>query len=141
MKGKRIFVIIIGLFATIGFCFTPALAVDMDAEITKQLDQSEDDFMLEEPGPDLEISGGSYGEGAQFTWIPIVSFVPASSDTSYYWTGNYRYFTGATDKVMVANINLPSGAYLASARFYYYDNHAGFVGCNIFIISLGRETK
>ena len=141
MKSKRIFVIIIGLVATIGFCFTPALAEDMDDEITRQLDQPEDEFMLEEPGPDLEIPGYSFGDGDQATWIPIFSFVPASSNTSYSWSSNHRYFTGNTDKYMVASINLPSGADLYRARFYYYDYDSGRVSCYIYCNSFEALIK
>ena len=79
--------------------------------------------MLEESGDDL--ADDNFGQNYQYTWIPCYSFTPYTSSTRYSINGNYRYFTSATDMVMEASLNLPSGAYLNLARLYYYDNSGG----------------
>ena len=97
-------IILLGVVAIMGLCFTPAFA------------------------DDLEIQDESFGENYQYTWIPCRSFTPYSSSTGYSNGGhNYRYFTSTTDPYLDAAINLPSGASLQAARLYYYDAHEGHV--------------
>ena len=132
-KGRSSFnwlFILVGLVASIGLCFTLALAEDMDVDpkTGKAIVQPEEDMVFEEePGDDLEISDGSFGQDWQVTWIPCYSFTPYSSNTKYATTGNYRHFTSTIDVAMDASINLPSGAYLSIARLYYRDNDGGTV--------------
>ena len=130
MKEKTFFnwlIIVLGLVALTGFCFTPALAEDIDPETGKSIVEPEDDIVFEEFGDDLEITDESFGDNYQVTWIPCYSFTPYSSSTSYNISGNYRYLTSTTNPWMDASINLPSGAYLYLARLYYRDSHAGAV--------------
>jgi S-layer homology domain len=132
MKNRAVLnwlIIFLGVIAIMGFGFTPAFAETIGPNSTIQ---SENDSMLEEPGPDLEISDDNFGQNYQYTWVPIFSFIGVSSNTGYEIYGNYIHFTSGTDKLMAASINLPSGAFLSLARFYYYDNHAGSVTCSIY---------
>ena len=127
MKDRAFFnwlIILLGVVAIIGFCFTPALAEMDDPMLTIQ---SEDDSMLEEPGPDFEILDDNFGQGAQYTWIPIDDFTMWRYTDTYTEVGNYRYFINGSYNYLGSGINLPSGAFLYGARVYFYDNDAGTV--------------
>ena len=115
---------LLALVAVTGFCFTPAFA-EMDNPMSSI--ESEDDFMVEEPGEDLENSDGAFGTNMQYTWIPINNFTPWRYTDTYNVSGIYRYFINAGYHYVGSGINLPSGAYLYGARAYFYDLSAGHV--------------
>lgn len=117
--------IFLGVIAIMGFCFTPAFA-EMDNPMSSI--ESEDEFIVEEPGEDLENSDGAFdgafGQHMQYTWIPITKFTPWRYTDTYSVSGIYRYFINPGYHYVGSAINLPSGAYLYGARAYYYDSSA-----------------
>jgi S-layer homology domain len=129
MKNRTFFnwlAVFLGVFAITSFCFTPALAEMDDPMSSMSSIESEDDFMVEEPGPDLEISDGAFGQNYQYTWIPIDNFTMWKYNDTYNVTSDYyRYFMNSGYHYLGSGINLPSGAILSGVRAYYYDNHAG----------------
>ena len=97
-------IVLLWVIAIMGFCFAPAFG--------------------DESGDDMQIQDDSFGQNYQYTWIPCSSFTLNTSGGSTYSNyNNYRYFTSGsgTNLIMDASINLPSGAYLYSARLYYTD--------------------
>jgi hypothetical protein len=118
---SNLLIIFLGVIAIMGFCFTSAFA-EMDDPMSSS-NESEDHFMLEEPGEDLENYDGAFGRGMQYTWIPIDNFTMwRSTDTYNAGADYYRYFINPGYHYMGSGINLPSGAYLYGARAYYYDS-------------------
>ena len=113
----NLLIMLVGVVVIIGFCFTPSFA------------------------DDTEIQDEVFGQNYQYTWIPCYSFTPVSSSTNYATSGNYRYFTDSTDMSMDASVNLPSGAYLAIARLYFYDNLSNYFFYMAFNREYGDDTR
>jgi S-layer homology domain len=95
-------IIFLSSVAFIGLCFTPAFA--------------------DEPGDEMEVQDGTFGQRYQTTWVTAYEFVPIRSGESYSINPWGYMETYSPTSLFVAAIRLPSGAYLDGARFYYYDN-------------------
>ena len=109
---------ILGLIAAMMFFFKPAITQGEElAGVEPETPLEEEVFETYE-----ETAGLNY----QYTWVP-------ASDFEVGWTGNmimgfdettlamYRYSGSTGTNGVVANIRLPSGAYLYQIQYYYKD--------------------
>ena len=124
-------ILFIGVVAITSFCFTSALADEVNNPSGVQV-QSGNGSMAPQPLGDLEPEDGSFGTNYQYTWIAYSDFTPAASTVTFSRTSGYIYRTGGGDIYFWAPIHLPSGAYLYYAQVFYYDNDSGAVYAYIY---------
>lgn len=125
-------IMFLSLVAVTGFCFTPVLADEIDLSTGLSLEQQEEVIApIEDLQNDFEEE--SFGTGYQYTWVPAADFQRYYDQGEYLFESYYGYLTSGN--LVVATIQLPSGAYLAQARLYYYD-----VSANDITIGMFRHT-